>query len=155
MTKTKTKSVTMAMTMTNKTKNKNKPMAITQTKTIVQNCCFYLCVFAFVYSCVLLVATRLTLEMKYGVSNNGLFRGEGVTPVCTKKTHHQQTGMFRRPDTTTVIELFRAFGNCMPASIWHNSWSFLIASLIQYTEKLQSNSATSTNRSTLLYIVGS
>ena len=116
-TEIKTKTVTMTM-MTN---IKNKAMAITQTKTRLQNCCFYLCVFALVYSCVLLVATQVTLEMKYGVSNNGLFRGEGVTPVCTKKTHHQQTRMFRRPDATTAIELFCAFGNCMPASIWHNS----------------------------------
>ena len=115
----KTKNATMAMTMMTKTKNKNKAMVITQTKTRVQNSVFYLCVFA--YSCVLLVATQVTLEMKYGVSNNGLFRGEGVTPVCTKKTHHQQTRMFRRPDATTAIELFCAFGNSMPASIWHNS----------------------------------
>ena len=32
--------------------------------------------------CVFLRAAQVGLEMKYGVSNNGLFRGEVVTPVC-------------------------------------------------------------------------
>ena len=42
----------------------------------------FVCVFC-IY-CVELVANQAALWMKYGVSNNGLFRGEGVTPVCKK-----------------------------------------------------------------------
>ena len=34
----------------------------------------------------LLVANQVRLEMKYGVSNNGLLRGGGVTPVCPNHT---------------------------------------------------------------------
>ena len=48
--------------------------------------------YRYISFCVFLRATQVGLEMKYGVSNNGLFRGEVVTPVCNlEPPSHQAT----------------------------------------------------------------
>ena len=64
----------------------------------------------------LLVANQVRFEMKYGVSNNGLFRGEGVTPVCPAPPPP--------PPDSDVLGQYQT--NAFEISILLNSWCFLV-----------------------------